>query len=163
MTPLLSDRASFQSQSAPPYGPSHLAGAGDPQSPGSETEAGEDRRRYPRITGCYPAILRSIMADGQRRQQLAVLDSVSKGGLFLVTQANLEIGASILVVFKLSATSMGDGPRVAVRGRVQRVVPQYGGTFGVAVIFQRHRFLYSDPGHASVAVYTSTPIKMLST
>ena len=98
-----------------------------------------------RLDGPYPALVRGVDADGQAFEEKTVLDSVSAGAICLRLLRCVAENGRLLILFQFSSTTPGAmgvlGPRVAVRGVVQSVQPQPDGTYGVAVEFQRHRFL----------------------
>ena len=98
-----------------------------------------ERRRHPRLSGPFPAIVRSAEQTTFRAE--AAIDNISAGGLYMRLARTVEAGARLLVVVQFSATLDSDSPapRFALRGVVQRVERQPDGTGGVALRFTRHR------------------------
>ena len=108
----------------------------------SENEPMIERRRKPRIQVAYPAVVRGENTAHGRFQNGAILDNLSSTGLYLRVNHFVNQDRPLFVLFQLSNTSdQGHSPRVAVRGRVVRIEPRSDGTCGLALKFERYRFL----------------------
>lgn len=107
----------------------------------SPTVATELRRKE-RLSARVPVLVRGKGPGGARFEQEAVLENISRGGLYIRLGRRLEPGARLfaLVRFTAAPTIDGPGPLVAVSGRVLRVGPGPGG-WGAAVEIIRYRFL----------------------
>ena len=101
-----------------------------------------ERRRALRVDLPFPATVRGIDATGERFTLNTQLDNLSACGLYLRLQRPVEPGAHLLLVVRLSTVPHA-GPRVALRGTVLRTEAYDDGRCGVAVAFDRHRFLYA--------------------
>ncbi|MDP9315225.1 MAG: PilZ domain-containing protein [Chloroflexota bacterium] len=100
-----------------------------------------ERRHALRVDLPFPATVRGIDATGERFTVNTQLDNLSACGLYLRLQRPVEPGAHLLLVVRLSTTPY-TGPHVALRGTVLRTQGYADGRCGVAVAFDRHRFLY---------------------
>ena len=108
-----------------------------------EARLSQERRDKLRIVGPYPAIVRGTDESGERFEADTVVDNLSAGGLFLRLSEKVSKGARLFILCQLS-TSPDDGlppPRVAIRGRVVRLVPEPDGTTGLGIAISNHRFL----------------------
>lgn len=102
-----------------------------------------ERRDKLRIEGPYPAIVRGRDESGNRFEADTVVENLSAGGLFLRLSEKVCAGTRLFILCQLS-TSPGDGlppPRVAIRGRVVRLVPGPDGKTGLGIAISNHRFL----------------------
>ncbi len=108
---------------------------------------GLESRRSLRVELPFPATVRGIDADGERFTMDTVLDNLSAGGLYLRLARPVRRGMKLFIVVRLSTCRDPEVPaaRVALQGVVLRAEPQPDGRCGVAVVFQRHRFLYAVP------------------
>jgi hypothetical protein len=71
-----------------------------------------------------------------------VLDNVSSNGLYLRIMPRVEEGAKLLIELGLPAPSLSDGAtHFSIEGVVVRRETTIGGAFGLAVNFDRVRFL----------------------
>ncbi len=102
-----------------------------------------ERRDKLRVEGPYPAIVRGSDESGRRFEADTFVDNLSAGGLFLRLSEKVHKGTQLFILCQLS-TSLEDGlppPRVAIRGRVVRLVPQADGSTGLGIAISNHRFL----------------------
>ena len=108
---------------------------------------GGERRSAVRIELPFPATVRGVDATGERFELDTVLDTFSGAGLSLRLARPVEPGMKLFIVVRLSTCRDPEVPaaRVALQGVVLRAEPQPDGRCGVAVAFQRHRFLYAVP------------------
>ena len=114
-----------------------------PQPADSLSHAAE-RRRALRVELPFPALVRGVDVRGERFTVHTVLENLSACGLFLRLPRSIEPGATLFLVVRLSpVASEVSAPQVALRGTVLRAEPQADGTYGVALAFDRHRFLYA--------------------
>ncbi len=86
-------------------------------------------------------------ATGDRFEEEVVLDSLSSCGLYLRLRHPISEGARLFIYVKLWLGEDADvrGPRIALYGDVIHSEGQPDGRCGIAVAFDRHRFLYA-PG-----------------
>lgn len=108
-----------------------------------------ERRRALRVDLPFPAMVRGLDVTGDRFSIATQLDNLSAYGLYLRLQRAVTPGTKLFVVVRLSQTpeSEAPAPYVAVHGTVHRTEAHDDGQCGVAVEFERHRFLYA-PGTA---------------
>jgi len=92
----------------------------------------------------FPAIVRGVDAADRAFEERIALDNLSANSLSLTLQRRIAIGAKLFLVVRLSTepAEVAPAPRVAVYGTVDRVTPQSDGSYALAVIFSRYRFLY---------------------
>ena len=102
-----------------------------------------ERRRRPRIRESFPAKVRGEDAYGEEFDIDTVLDNIGSKGLYLRLARNVEPGAEMLMVVRLSASQDKSvfAPTVAIHGAVLRSEPQPDGSCGLAIGFKHHRFL----------------------
>jgi hypothetical protein len=114
------------------------------QALGGYDEAME-RRSTLRIQIPFPATVRSMGASSQSFEEHTVLDNLSACGLYLCLTRFVEPGVKLFIVvrFSMTLTNKVPAPCVSLRGIVQRAEPRSEGTWGLAVAFTRHRFLYA--------------------
>ena len=112
---------------------------------GPTEDDGTERRSALRIELPFPATVRGVDAAGERFKLDSVLDNLSTHGLYVRLPRRVEPGARLLVVVRLSLIPDLEVPAatVALRGVVLRSEPQPDGRWGLAVQFDRHRFLYT--------------------
>jgi hypothetical protein len=93
----------------------------------------------------FPAVIRGVDTSGDRFEVSAVLDTLSTGGLYVRLGRPVQTGATVFVVVRLSIRPdpAAPAPSIAARGWVARVQQQADRTYGIAVAFTRHRFLYA--------------------
>jgi hypothetical protein len=105
--------------------------------------AGVERRNRLRIYERFPARVRGKDSEGDQFELDALLDNIGLQGLHMRLAREVEPGADIFVVVRL--TSANDpsvfAPRLAMHGNVLRAEPQTDGSYGVAVHVHRRRFL----------------------
>jgi len=101
----------------------------------------KERRSSARIDAPYPARLRGVDVNNQPFKEETVLQNLSAGGLYLRLERMVREGALVSVAVRLSTAERTDSPvlRLAARGTVLRVEPQWDGSYGVAVEFLRRR------------------------
>ncbi len=103
----------------------------------------KERRSSARIDAPYPARLRGVDVNDQPFKEEIVLQNLSAGGSYLRLKRMVREGAEVSLAVRLSTAGSTDGPvlRFAAGGTVLRVVPQWAGSYGVAVEFlRRHIF-----------------------
>ncbi len=105
---------------------------------------GVERRKEPRLDLPFPATVRGIDATGERFEEEVVLDSFSAHGLHVRLRRPVMHGTRLFICVKLWLGEGSDvrGARVALHGHVLRSESQPDGRCGIAVGFERHRFLY---------------------
>ena len=112
---------------------------------GSTEDDGTERRSVLRIELPFPATVRGVNATGERFTIDTLLDNLSTHGLYVRLAHRVPPGARLLVVVRLSTIPDPEVPaaNVALHGVVLRAEPQPDGRWGLAVQFDRHRFLYT--------------------
>ncbi len=102
-----------------------------------------ERRRKPRINCQYQATVHGQDAKGKKFEETAKLANLSATGLYLWLKRDVQIGQKIFVIVLLNSEFAREAttPRIATNGIITRVEPQSDGVMGVAVKFQRYRFL----------------------
>src|SRR5690348_11502046 len=93
----------------------------------------------------FPTIVRGTDSSGARFELIGVLNRLSAGALSLRLARAVDVGGDLSVIIQLSISPEVPGPRVALRGVVQHVEPGADGSWGIALTFTRHRFLYTAP------------------
>ncbi len=103
-----------------------------------------EHRESLRLDLPFPAIVRGVDATGDRFQEEVVLDSFSPHDLSLRLWRPVRHGTRLFICvrFGLGPGMQGRGARVALRGTVLRSEGHPDGRCGIAVAFDRHRFLY---------------------
>lgn len=106
-----------------------------------------ERRRALRIDLPFPAHVRFFDATGERYTLDVTIRSLSACGLYVHLPRPVAVGQRCFVVVQLvpGGDAGSSGPQVAVRGKVVRVDRLTTGTYGVALDFNCHRFLYVRP------------------
>jgi hypothetical protein len=91
----------------------------------------------------FPADVRGTDEKGEEFSITTVLDNVSGNGLYLRMMPCVEPGAKLSIVLKLltPADVVDTEPRFAIQGVVVRAEEKTGGACGVAVTFDRVRFM----------------------
>ncbi len=116
-------------------------------SPNSLSQLHQDaeRRRALRVDLPFPATVRAVDGTGERFSIATQLDNLSAYGLYLRLQRGVTPGTKLFVVVRLSQTLEGEAPApyVALHGTVHRTEAHDDGQCGVAVEFERHRFLFA--------------------
>ncbi len=101
-----------------------------------------ERRRKPRINCQYPATVHGQDEKGKKFEESAKLANLSATGLYLWINREVQQGQKIFVIVRLSSELIKEAtPRIATNGIVTRTETQPGGVLGVAIKFQRYRFL----------------------
>ena len=102
-----------------------------------------ERRRKPRIDIPFPAKVKGVDANGEAFETNSVLDNFSAGGLYLRLACSLNQGAELLVFVELPTASedKAGASLIETKGVVLRAEPKPDGACGVAVGFERYRFL----------------------
>lgn len=105
-----------------------------------------ERRSVIRIEEPFPALIRRRVDGNLMFTEEATVDNLSAYGLYLRLGHSVEVGDILFIVVRLSLDTTGQqpSPRVATRGVVLRAEPQADGRCGVAVMFTRHRFLFTS-------------------
>jgi hypothetical protein len=107
------------------------------------TSGGRDQRAKPRISVPFPADVQGHDDKGKTFNITTVLDNVSGNGLYLRMMPCVEPGTKLSIVLKLLTPSdlVDSEPRFAIEGVVVRAEEKTGGACGVAVTFDRVRFM----------------------
>ncbi len=105
---------------------------------------GFERRHEPRLALPFPATVRGVDATGDRFEEKVELDSFSAHGLYVRLRRPVRQGTRLFICVKLWLGQGGDarGACIALHGHVLRTESQPDGRCGMAVGFERHRFLY---------------------
>ena len=103
----------------------------------------KERRKKQRVFESFPIRVRGTDANGEAFELDTVLDNISASGLYVRLPGNVERGANLFILVKLSRTDAGtdSAPLVALRGKVRRTKQESNGFWGVAVEFTGHRFI----------------------
>ena len=109
----------------------------------SPSNTGVERRRDLRVDLPFPATVRGVDATGDRFEEHAVVDSLGGSSLSLRLRGPVKRGTRLFICVTLC---LGQGPeargaRVVLHGIVRRTESQPDGRCGIAVTFERHRFL----------------------
>ena len=107
------------------------------------TSEGRDQRAKPRISVPFPADVRGKDQQGENFDVKTVLDNVSGNGLYLRMMPCVDLGTKLSVVVRLftPADLVNAEPGFAIEGVVVRAEEKPGGACGVAVTFDRVRFM----------------------
>ncbi len=119
----------------------HAYGCSIPQAPNVE------RRKKLRLAMPFPSLVRSVGARRDRFEMQGVLDDLSSCSLNLRLARPVELGARLFLVVRLSTRLALDvpAPLVALQGVVLRTEQRSDVSYGIVVLFTRHRFLYTHP------------------
>lgn len=104
-----------------------------------------ERRGKPRIGGPYHAVIQGIDSLGHRFEERVTLRDFSAGGLYVNARRALPPGSTLAILVRLSPTPLDQpvaAPRLSLRGTVARTEAHPDGSYGVAITFARHRFVY---------------------
>ncbi len=104
---------------------------------------GRDQRAKPRISVPFPADVTGKDETGKAFSIMTVLDNVSGNGLYLRMVPCVDPGSKLSIVVRLLTSSdlVDTDPRFAIEGVVVRSEEKTGGACGVAVSFDRVRFM----------------------
>lgn len=110
---------------------------------GSVGHRAAERRNKIRIYEPFPAKVSGVDQAGKPFEVETALDNLSSGGLYVRLLREVEQGAELSVVVRLSrdASEKVMAPRVSARGVVLRSEPQSDGRRGLAVRLTRYRLL----------------------
>ena len=101
-----------------------------------------DRRIKPRIVCDYPAIIEGYDSSGNKLNEIGKLANLSASGLFMSANCNIDNGSKISVTILLSSSPHDiDTPKIATNGIVVRTEAQMDGTCGIAIKFNKYKFL----------------------
>ena len=102
-----------------------------------------ERRIKPRIYKPFHAMVRGVNAGGEAFEVSTVLDNMSSGGLYLRVEQNVNQGAGISVIIRLSTKKVDLIPvaNVAVEGVVVRNEAQPSGVYGLGISISNRRFV----------------------
>lgn len=102
-----------------------------------------ERRIKPRIYKPFHAMVRAVNAGGEAFEVSTVLDNMSSGGLYLRVEQNVNQGAGISVIIRLSTKKVDLIPvaNVAVEGVVVRNEAQPSGVYGLGISISNRRFV----------------------
>ena len=115
----------------------------DPSLKASPVSQGVERRSRTRIYEPFTVRVRGRDEIGEKYEMDTVLDNLGPGGLYLRLARNVEEGAKLFFLVRLSPSQDRAvfAPLVAIHGEVLRAEPQTDGRCGVAVRFSRRRFV----------------------
>lgn len=107
------------------------------------TSDGHEQRAKPRIAVPFPADVTGKDEKGEAFSITTVLDNVSGNGLYLRMMPCVDAGSKLSIVVRLLTPSdlVDSEPRFAIEGVVVRAEEMTGGACGVAVTFDRVRFM----------------------
>jgi hypothetical protein len=109
---------------------------------GSHMDNSPDRRIKPRVICDYPAIVEGYDKDGNKYNENAKLANLSATGLYMMANRYIENGAPLSVTILLTGSLIdNDTPKVATNGIVVRSEPLIDGTCGIAIKFNKYKFL----------------------
>jgi hypothetical protein len=101
-----------------------------------------ERRRKPRIECQYTATVQGRDTQGNKYEDTARLANLSATGLYMWVKHPIELGEKIFVTVRINTGLLKEAtPRIATDGIVTRIDPERDGVIGVAIEFQRYRFL----------------------
>ncbi len=104
----------------------------------------EERRRSQRVGMAFPVTVRGVDALGTPFTLHTVLDNMSACGLYLRLPRPVVPGIRLFAVVRICMFSDTiNAPSVAVSGLVLRTEIHSDDTYGIALHFDRHRFLYA--------------------
>jgi hypothetical protein len=102
----------------------------------------QDRRIKPRVSCDYPAIVEGYDDAGKKYRENAKLANLSASGLYMKANRKIENGSKLTVTILLTIELVDiDTPKVATNGVVVRIEPQIDGTCGIAMKFNKYKFL----------------------
>ena len=102
----------------------------------------QDKRIKPRIICDYPAIIEGFDNNGNKYNEDGKLVNLSASGLFMRANRNIENGSKLSVTILLTSAPLDiDTPKIATNGIVVRTEPQMDGTYGIAIKFNKYKFL----------------------
>jgi hypothetical protein len=105
-----------------------------------------EQQRLLRLELPFPVLVRAVDVADHAFEEQTVLASLSADSLSLTVGRQIQVGTKVFLVVRLSTepVDLVPAPRVAVRGIAQRVTAQSSGTYSLAVMFSRYRFLYAN-------------------
>lgn len=103
----------------------------------------EDRRRKPRIHIPFPVSIEGQDENNEPFKAETVLDNFSSNSMYFRILPHVVQGKNLSIVVGLAVSkTFGETPaKIAVDGVVRRADRKDGGVFGVAVTFNKARFL----------------------
>lgn len=101
-----------------------------------------ERREAIRIEGPFPIHLRGIDTTGMRFKEQTVVDNLSTIGVYMRLSRRIALSSSVFFLIRFAFLPL-QAPGIAACGVVVRVERQSEESWGVAVMFTRHRFLYT--------------------
>ncbi len=109
----------------------------------SQLQGVTERRLKPRIHCTYPAIVVGIGRGQNKFRGMGTVDNLSTAGLHLHTSQAVQVGTRLLVVTWLSdlPAPSSDLVSLAARGTVVRIDRGLDGSCGLAIKFERYKFL----------------------
>jgi len=101
-----------------------------------------EKRTKPRINCDYPATVWGLDEHGQKFIDEARVTNLSSSGALAVSKRSIPNGAEVYVKIAISSGSLEWGTsNLATRGNVVRNEPQSDGAIGIAIKFQKYKFL----------------------
>jgi len=101
-----------------------------------------ERRSKQRIHCDYPAMIKDEETQGKYFSQQGRVQNLSAGGIFVVTSQSLPDNAQVRVKIALPTGSLVWGSSaLATRGVVVRSEAQSDGSIGIAIQFQKYKFV----------------------
>lgn len=109
------------------------------------TYRGVERRVGPRVELPFCAVVRGIAATGRRFEEQTVLHNLSERGLYVCLRQPVMPAGRLFVYVRLALgrSPTRRGASIALYGEVRHAEQQPDGRWGIAVAFDRHRFMYA--------------------
>jgi hypothetical protein len=83
-------------------------------------------------------------SDGRRAEHVLAEEISGKAVRLRLFRESVRAGDRVFALMHLTILTGGDGPRVAIRGRVLRVDHRPGGLVAAVVMLTGHRWLFAD-------------------
>ena len=111
------------------------------EPPAAGQTASREQRRFQRFGVKLPCRVKTRAArKGAAQPELAVeTQDVSRGGMFFVATAGMQIGTLIEFDLDLPALVVGRPARIHCRGTVTRVVPETDGRVGIGATIDHYK------------------------
>jgi hypothetical protein len=101
-----------------------------------------ERRVKPRMKCAYPAMVRGYSLDGKKFEENATVLNLSASGVYVLLNRFIKKGQelSVKIAFPTGSLEWGSS-KLATNGVVVRTEALSEGVLGIAIMFQRYRFL----------------------
>jgi hypothetical protein len=101
-----------------------------------------DRRTKPRINCNYPAVIKGSDHSNNSYEEKARAVNLSASGVYLLSFKPIMVDSELSVVVAFPTGSLNlESSRLSTSGTVVRSEIQPDGAYGIAVKFQRYRFI----------------------